>query len=355
MARKPFVNYILELVPPRLVLRRKSKAFLQGMADSLDRAEYLADQGVRQRFPELASPSALASLGNERGIPRGPSQTSAQYADAVRRAWEIWPTAGTGAGLNQRLIDAGYPNALVATQTRQWYKNGVQTQRPVGEWLIDHNPLGSWSRFVVVLPPAFPTQAITGWGAELRTINVASPAQYNPFLGGLTLLGTPTSAAVFRFVASSANAFLTRNSTYSSITQYVNGVATASIGPYTFPSSGAGTSPVMDTLFAGVTGYVPCGVAFNLYRAVGGPSTGDVFDFAAFPTLAADGSDEQKRIASIIRTWKPAFATCSAILLLPDAAQVTADYYPAGLTADTDPRATADTNANDSSHTLWSP
>jgi hypothetical protein len=83
--------------------------------------------------PLYAPEDALETIGWERSIERGPSETAAHYRARVHGAWEAWTWGGTVTGVTSQLVAYGLtPTILEARQA----------------WADDPN----WSRFWVFLP-----------------------------------------------------------------------------------------------------------------------------------------------------------------------------------------------------------
>ncbi len=115
----------------------------------------------------------LAAIGRERGLPRYPSETDAQYQGRLLGAWEAWERAGTPLGIMLQLevIYPGIPIVLVQQAARAFYLNPdtslpplerlVIVDLPGGGWRFDANgglPLnqGYWSRFGLIFPGPLP-------------------------------------------------------------------------------------------------------------------------------------------------------------------------------------------------------
>jgi hypothetical protein len=77
---------------------------------------------VKAKFPGIAPADALAAIGAERLMDRGPGETDAAYAIRLQNAWNTWPLAGTPRGLLRALYDAGYPNTAIVQQLGTTYQ-----------------------------------------------------------------------------------------------------------------------------------------------------------------------------------------------------------------------------------------
>lgn len=69
---------------------------------------------VKAKFPGIGPADALASIGADRGMPRGGSESDAAYAARLLNAWNIWPWAGTAYGVLQAFYSTGYQNVVLA-------------------------------------------------------------------------------------------------------------------------------------------------------------------------------------------------------------------------------------------------
>ncbi len=169
---------------PSWLQRPNGVAYLGGIGATLDQCVDWYKAGVKASFPGLAGTNgddlALGYLGTEIGMPRGPGETSAHYGERLRKAWEIWPWAGTALGVLLALETQGYTSAngapVLIQQAGYAYTLTVAdpTMPPVapetrlvrttlnnvmGEpgWSFDNNgglppSQGLWSRFGVLFP-----------------------------------------------------------------------------------------------------------------------------------------------------------------------------------------------------------
>jgi hypothetical protein len=84
------------------------RAFLGALGARKDAHVALLKEAAKCGMPSLCPVDALALLGAERGIDRGPAETEASYRGRVRAAWDTWRWAGTPFGLLAAFYWAGY-------------------------------------------------------------------------------------------------------------------------------------------------------------------------------------------------------------------------------------------------------
>lgn len=133
-------------------------------------ARYAATAGMPYSGQQ---PDVLAAIGYERGLPRYPSETDAQYQGRLLGAWEAWERAGTPLGilLQLEVIYPGIPIVLVQQAERAFYldmntslpplERLIIVTLPGGGWTFGANgglPLnqGFWSRFLLIFPGPLP-------------------------------------------------------------------------------------------------------------------------------------------------------------------------------------------------------
>lgn len=124
-------------------------------------------------MPNALQPDALPAIGYERQLPRGPSESDAQYAERLRTAWDAWKLAGTPLAilLQLEILYPGIPIVIVQQAVRAFSLNPDRTLPaidrlviyvlPGGGWTFDNNgglPLseGLWSRFGLLFPGPLP-------------------------------------------------------------------------------------------------------------------------------------------------------------------------------------------------------
>ena len=74
-----FSTALLRRVPPWLQ-RAVGGALVRGLGDPIDALAARTAESIKARFPDADRPDALAAIGTERRIPRGPDEPAATYA-----------------------------------------------------------------------------------------------------------------------------------------------------------------------------------------------------------------------------------------------------------------------------------
>lgn len=130
MARLTAVGLVRKLTPPWLQ-RTEGAAVMEGIAQVLD--EFVHDrivQGVKLRFPgappRALDEKALALIGRERRVRRGPGEDAATYAPRLRGWWDAHRTRGGPYALLEQLYAffVGWLNVrmdvVYYSGTRRW-------------------------------------------------------------------------------------------------------------------------------------------------------------------------------------------------------------------------------------------
>lgn len=156
-------------------------------------------QSVKARFAGVCPEDALEYIGSERGLPRGPSETTAAYRLRLLDAWNTWLWAGTPLGILVA-IENLYPGIEVHAIPQAgsaFSLNSDTTITPIedrivlttladfrGEpgWKFDDNSglppsQGFWSRFCILFPDSAGLPA--GWaaGAVSPPTGVSTPTK----------------------------------------------------------------------------------------------------------------------------------------------------------------------------------
>lgn len=267
--------------------------------------DYLVDrakQSVKARMPLLAPADALRVLGNERGIPRGPSESDAQYATRLQGAWDAWPWAGTPFGLLTQLKAAGFPAEIRIQNAVRYYLdvNGalVVEARP-NEWLIDTVGSTFWSRFVVVIDGTIYLAYLAGVASVVAESN---PAYIVPELIGASAYAIADARVRLVDGGGEGGALFTQYQTS------INGGSSWS------PVGTVHNAPFGSDTFD-IGAWSPTGLQIQWHDAYW---AGDEFSFAVALVNAtpANGSNDANRAKAIERAWKPGHATCSDIIVI---------------------------------------
>lgn len=129
--------------------------------------------GIEQRFAGGgAALDALAYLGRDRQIFRGPSQSRASWELQIQRAWDDAQLWGMAFALLEQLRAFLSPNALdLATVDNHgnWYLiagDGTRARVKGSEWDWDDEPATEWGRFwtIVYMPDGIPFEPSPPWG-----------------------------------------------------------------------------------------------------------------------------------------------------------------------------------------------
>ncbi|MFA5436586.1 MAG: hypothetical protein WC372_11165 [Candidatus Neomarinimicrobiota bacterium] len=139
----------------------------------------IVDAGVQRlrdsleaRMPRRAGPSALRLIGDDRGIPRGRSETAEHYAERLVR-WR-YPRGhrcrGSAFALLEQVSEywGGLPTATVDARGT-WHlrsADGVETVDRSLDWTWDARPASDWARFWVLIDARGVLSEWAPWGGE---------------------------------------------------------------------------------------------------------------------------------------------------------------------------------------------
>lgn len=164
--------------------------------------------GVTAGFPDECPADALPLLGAEIGIPRSPADTDDTYRAKLRRAWELWPFAGTPLGLLLALEAAGYAAGQVVIVQQEAHAFGLDTDttKAPGERLVKYALIGGrwtftssavlWNRFAVLFPDS--TNLPTGWASAAEPPTTLTTPSLDEVNGLIRLINKwKRSAAIF--------------------------------------------------------------------------------------------------------------------------------------------------------------
>lgn len=139
MASEVFQKYRVKNAPPWLQ-GPNGTAWLDSHGAIEDQVVDDAIQAVKCRMPEECPADALAAIGKERGIPRGPADSNAVYGTRLRKAWETWSLAGSPLAILLALEVQGYDstagNPVIVTQNGNAYTLDPDTTLEPDERLV---------------------------------------------------------------------------------------------------------------------------------------------------------------------------------------------------------------------------
>lgn len=160
---------------PAYLARVNGRAYAATLGMLKDQLSDYARAAAVIGMPNALQPEALPAIGYERQMPRGLSETDAQYAERLRQAWDAWHLAGTPLGilLQLEVLYPGIPIVLVQQALLAFtlapatvppgsvYDRLIVYELPAGGWTFDGNsglPFvnGFWSRFGILFPGPLP-------------------------------------------------------------------------------------------------------------------------------------------------------------------------------------------------------
>jgi hypothetical protein len=248
---------------PTWLLQPMGKSLEGALGDMKDGLTDRSKLAVFARLPALSPPDGLSSIGFERQILRGPTESDAAFSARLISAWSTWPYAATPFGLLLALFGLGYSNVYLMPVRGIYYtlnadQTGViGTTEAGGSWTIDTN----------AVPALSPWQSSTSFSAgKLIFPNVANGYFYQCSVGGVSSSAPPTWPTT------------------------VGQSVTEASGP-TWVCEGTDFWSRFDVIFS------PVPASWN-------------------PTPPGATSDEINRIRLAIQQWKPAFATVNRIVAL---------------------------------------
>jgi hypothetical protein len=303
----------LEAIAPSWLLNPRGRRWVRALGDGPDSQLTRVKEAVLARMPLLAPEDALAALGNERVIPRGGSETAANYAARIAAAWDTWPWAGTPYGMLRAFWAGGYTNVKLEIAHGKQFSldaNGalVTTALPGGSWEFD--PLGTfWSKFLVLFTAPLPA----GWSLSAKPIigsvdPVGNPSNPNPpYVEDTGGLGAGQDA-VIRIKCTSGGFAYEEGPPFATFKFSIDdGVSwfdfgfTPLLGPNNLRTDlGVPFAPNVEVNFWDGGAYT----AGDEWRCV-----------LAHTSTPTPISNEAQLIRNLINAWKPAYATCDGIIL----------------------------------------
>lgn len=167
-------------------------------------------ESAKSAFPDECPADALEYLGSEIQIPRSPADTDATYGEKLRRAWEVWPFAGTPLGLLLALEAAGYSagQVILAQQEAHLFTLSSTAGLAAEDRLLQYDTMGGrwsfgggivlWNRFGVIFPDS--TNLPSGWAPVSPPTGATVPTK-NEINGIIRLVNKwRRSAALFQYI-----------------------------------------------------------------------------------------------------------------------------------------------------------
>ncbi len=141
-----YVDWLPRLVPTWLQGEWGGKwltavsAELDEITDELIQARKVSMPGAVSTT--VAAAQALAEIGDERQLERGPTETDAQYGERLRLAWDVFPRMGAHGALLGQLDIAGFdrPNLYVIQRSGR-----RSTRTGGGATTFTDGPIWTWS------------------------------------------------------------------------------------------------------------------------------------------------------------------------------------------------------------------
>lgn len=169
-------------------------------------------EAVKASFPMECPSDALPYLGSEIGIPRSPADSDDDYREKLRRAWEVWPFAGTPLGMLLAFEAAGYPAGQVVLVQQEAHGFGLDadTSLEPDQRLVTYDLAGGrwtfgggytlWNRFGIIFPDS--TNLPGGWAAGAADPPTALTTPTKDTVNGLIRLVNKwrRSAALFQWI-----------------------------------------------------------------------------------------------------------------------------------------------------------
>ena len=145
-------------ISPPWLRRIVGGAIVQGIGDPMDTEAARVVEGMRKRFPELgADEAALALLGRERRILRGPGELGSTFAVRLKKWWDAHRTRGGAYALLNQLRDFfletnNVPIQYIANSGTSVTiaADGTTARSTVTGWTGDGEIPPQWARFFLV-------------------------------------------------------------------------------------------------------------------------------------------------------------------------------------------------------------
>jgi hypothetical protein len=273
---------------------------LQSYGSVLDGGVVTLNEAVKARFPDYAATDALAAIGNDRLLLRGPSESDSNYATRLKYAWDDWERAGTFLELLVQLYWTGFEGAVIAQQNGLVFS--LSAAPTAGEDPAPLLQVATPTTINSLTSMTSPTQPVVPAGSNWWTIDQSTE------FGSRFVVLLPTGAtwlmtygtATF---SSASEAMLTWNKPLESGLSY-----SYIIGNPTITDGSGGVTVSMDPSTVTTTG-----ASVNASDAFSGSVVVIAFPTGTNPffNLSATGLGV---LQSVIRTWRPARGTCVDVI-----------------------------------------
>jgi len=169
----PFRESIMEIAPPWL-LGETGQGVQYAAGTVIDSLAEWNNEGIKAAFPGIGTPDALALIGRDRVLDRGPTETDAHYASRLSKAFDTWATAGAAPTLLKQLLAWFNPATntpiRVVSNAAVWHSinpvTEIVTKTVVGtNWTWDGFAPVRWFRGWVILDSSAAPWLPDLWGA----------------------------------------------------------------------------------------------------------------------------------------------------------------------------------------------
>lgn len=138
-----FRDVAYNLSPARLRTTRAAQMVYAFIGWPLDVLCQAAKEAMTARFPDVCPEDALPAMSRDRGIRRGPFETSASFRTRLRFWLDVWRGAGVGGAMLDEIAAFLTPRSCVI---RIWTQAGLVYTRAVdGTLTIDRVATGLWN------------------------------------------------------------------------------------------------------------------------------------------------------------------------------------------------------------------
>ena len=130
-------------------------------------------QGVLANFPDQGPADALPAIGADRVLPQGVGESTADYRERLRTAWDSpagWSFAGSHPALLFALQRLGLPQGtptgthiIQRTKRYTYLSSGVPVFATHSGWTFDVSPRSTWNQFGILI------------GQDVPALTVGSP------------------------------------------------------------------------------------------------------------------------------------------------------------------------------------